>query len=310
MSKRVKYAIAGSAVLAVVLILTWLTAGGELSVLDTRGSIAAQQRDLMYAAVGLMLLVVIPVFALTFHIAWKYRAGNKHARYTPDWDSDRRLEAIWWGFPTLIIAILSVIIWQSSHALDPYKPLASHDRTMTIQVVALQWKWLFIYPDQNIASVNYLRLPHDVPVRFDITADAPMNSFWIPQLGGQVYAMSGMKTQLHLVADEPGNFRGVSANLSGSGFADMHFIAEATGQAEFDAWVQSVRQAPDALSLQAYDELARPSRELQTFRFSSTEPDLHTKIVEKYDGHGAGTYGQTGGDHQQPARKGGDHEGH
>lgn len=287
MSKRVQYAIGGSVVLAVVLLLTWLTAGGHLAVLDAKGSVAAQQRDLIYLAVGLMALIVIPVFALTFYVTWKYRAGNQRATYMPDWDGNRKLEAIWWGFPTLIILILSVIIWQSSHALDPYRPLAASagDKPpLAVQVVALQWKWLFIYPEQGIASVNHLQLPEDRPVRFEITADAPMNSFWIPQLGGQVYAMAGMITQLHLVADEPGTYRGSSANLSGEGFADMNFVAVATSQSEFDDWVESVRQSPNQLSREAYDKLAKPSRHSIVTSYASTEPGLHTTIVGKYAG--------------------------
>ncbi len=242
MSKRVLYTVLGLLVAVATLAIVWLASGNHFAVLDAKGSIAAQQRDLMLIATGLMLLIVVPVFALTIHIAWTYRAGNDKAEYRPDWDSNRKLEAIWWGFPALIILGLSVIIWNSSHSLDPYRPIASDTRPLKVQVVALQWKWLFIYPEQDIASVNYLRLPEDVPVSFELTADAPMNSFWIPQLGGQVYAMSGMATRLHLIANEQGTFQGSSANLSGEGFAAMRFVTEATSTGEFNDWVRTVQR--------------------------------------------------------------------
>lgn len=292
MNKRFRYALGGAGVLTAVLGLTWAAAGGTVAVFDTRGIIADQQRDLIYIAVGLMALIIIPVFALTFHIAWKYRAGNAagQRRYAPDLAGNRRLEAIWWGFPALIILLLSAIIWQTSHSLDPFRPLAATavngQPPLKVQVVALQWKWLFIYPEQNIASVDHLQLPVSRPVEFEITADAPMNSFWIPQLGGQVYAMAGMTTKLHLRADQPGTYRGSSANLSGEGFADMDFVAVADNQAGFDAWVQAVKTGANRLDRPAYDELAKPSKGNPVTTYASTEPYLHTTIVGKYGSHG------------------------
>jgi cytochrome o ubiquinol oxidase subunit 2 len=232
-----------------------------------------------------MMLIVVPVFALTIHIAWKYRASNSKARYTPDWDHHGMLEAIWWGFPTAIIMVLSAIIWQSSHTLDPFRPIAAEKDTLTIQVVALQWKWLFIYPQQDIATVNYVKLPQNKPVRFDITADAPMNSFWIPQLGGQVYAMSGMRTSLHLLATKQGDFRGRSANLSGAGFADMQFVASSIATNDFDNWVQGVKHQTNRLSLTEYNRLAQPSRQNILASYASTDAGLQATIIDKYSGH-------------------------
>ena len=206
----------------------------DSAVLDPKGIIALKERDLMYVSTLLMLIVVIPVLILTFAICLRYRASNKEAEYTPKWDFDFLAEAIWWGFPCFIVIILSVVTWYSSRDLDPYKPMSSKIKPVRIQVVALPWKWLFIYPEQNIASVNFFQFPEQVPINFEITADAPMNSFWIPQLAGQIYAMPGMNTKLHLSAEEPGDFRGSSANLSGEGFSGMTFIARASSQTEFD----------------------------------------------------------------------------
>lgn len=266
-----------------------LASRGNFAVLNAKGAIAAEQKELMIVATVLMLLIIVPVFALTFHIAWKYRASNtKKVAYTPDWASNYKLEALWWGFPTLIIAILSVMIWQSSHSLDPFKPLASNVKPLTIQVVALQWKWLFILPEQGIASVNYLQVPEDTPLNFEITADAPMNSFWVPQLGGQVYAMSGMTTKLHLIADEPGAYRGSSANLSGEGFSDMDFTVRAGSPAEFDRWVAQVKADGENLNLGSYANLALPAVAKDTPSFGSTAEDLHSTIVNKYAAPGGG----------------------
>lgn len=244
-------------VLAVVLGLV-LMYSGDIAVLNPKGWIALEERDLMLIAILMMLIVVIPVFVLTIVIAWEYRASNK-AEYSPDWDYSFLAEALWWGFPCAIIFVLSIITWKSSHTLDPYKPLETDAKPLTIQVVALQWKWLFIYPEQNIATVNFLQFPEQVPINFEITADAPMNSFWIPQLGGQIYAMPGMRTKLHLIANEAGSFRGCSANISGAGFSGMTFIAKASSESDFKSWVEMVKQSPSLLGKKEYEALAAPS---------------------------------------------------
>ncbi len=254
-----------------------------ISVLDPGGVVAARERDLIITAVALGLLVVIPVFIMTFGIVWKYRDG-RGARYTPDWDHNVIAESIWWGLPCLIILLLSVITWNSSHQLDPFKPLASTVKPITIQVVALPWKWLFIYPQQNIATVNYLQFPEQTPVRFEITADAPMNSFWIPRLGGQIYAMAGMSTELHLMADGPGSYRGSSANLSGRGFAGMKFIAQSTSSQDFSTWIDNVKQSPQILDLPAYNKLSRPSENNKPASYAYSDPALYDSIIQKYLG--------------------------
>jgi cytochrome o ubiquinol oxidase subunit 2 len=265
-----------------VALLIWLAAGSTVAILQPKGIIAEQQRDLLVFATLLSLVVIVPVYALTVMIAIRYRRGNKKATYAPDWDHSRKLEAIWWGVPIVIILILSVVTWQSSHALDPFKPLSSNNNPVTIQVVALEWKWLFIYPEQNIATINYIQFPEDTPINFVITADAPMNSFWIPELGGQVYAMNGMKNKLHLQANAPGTFKGSSANLSGEGFAAMKFTAESTKQVDFSQWVLDSKKASETLDKQRYAELSKPSKGSDQRVYGNVDGGLYDSIVMKY----------------------------
>ncbi|MET1033031.1 MAG: ubiquinol oxidase subunit II, partial [Candidatus Saccharimonadales bacterium] len=270
------------AVLAAALLLL---RGNNFAVLDPKGPIAQEQFNLIIFTSLLSLIVVVPVFVLTFYIVWKYRAGrvdNKKAAYSPEWDHSRTAETIWWLVPLMLIAVLAVITWITTHKLDPYRPIVSDKKPITVQVVALQWKWLFIYPEQKIASVNYLQFPKDTPINFEITADAPMNSFWIPQLGGQVYAMAGMQTKLHLQAAEIGEFKGSSANISGEGFAGMKFSAWATSQQEFDEWVESTRQAPYALTMSEYDALAKPSENNPPSFYTSPDAKLYDTVMMKY----------------------------
>lgn len=255
--------------------------GADIAVLNPKGLIALKERNLLVLALLLMMIVVIPVFILTIYISWKYKEGHS-GKYDPDWDYHRVVEWIWWGVPCLIVAALGWITWVSSHELDPYKPLDHEEKPITIQVIALQWKWLFLYPEQNIATVNFVQFPENTPISFEITADAPMNSFWIPQLGSQIYAMPGMKTKVHLIADAAGEFRGSSANLSGEGFASMVFTAKATSKADFDQWVQTVQQSSNGLSLQEYNELAEPKGNAPVAFYSLKEPDLYNQVVMKY----------------------------
>jgi cytochrome o ubiquinol oxidase subunit 2 len=216
MSRKYKFIIAGLLLAAIIALAVVYFHSVNIAVLDPKGTVGEQEKHLMLFALGLSLIVVIPVFTLLFTFAWRYRASNHHyknRKYSPDWDHSIILETVWWLIPTVLIAILSVTAWNSSHQLDPYRSLASSKQPLTIQVVALDWKWLFIYPQQGVASVNFVQFPANQPVRFQITADAPMNSFWIPQLGGQIYAMPGMATELNLSADQNGNYYGSSAHI-------------------------------------------------------------------------------------------------
>ena len=176
----------------------------NIAVLEPKGFIGVKEKDLIITSVLLMLIVVIPVFGMTIFFSWKYREGNPKAKHAPNWEHNAIAEYCWWGIPFIIITCLAVITWKSSYDLSPFKPLKSDQKPITIQAVALQWKWLFIYPEQEIATVNYIKFPVNTPIHFEITADAPMNSFWIPQLGGQIYAMPAMRSQLNLIADEKG----------------------------------------------------------------------------------------------------------
>ena len=254
----------------------------QLAILNPKGIIALQEYRLIILAVVLMLVAVIPVYILTFTIAWKYRAGNKKAKYSPNWDHDNKLDFIRWALPTAIIMILAIMTWKTSHQLDPFQPIPSNVKPITIQVVALQWKWLFIYPEQNIATINLVQFPLNTPVHFELTADAPMNSFWIPQLGGQMYAMAGMVTQLNLMADEVGEFDGSAAEINGRGFAGMRFVAKSTQPADFNAWVNSTQQLSSPLTFDTYNNLALPSENNPQLAYSSVDKDLYNQIIMKF----------------------------
>lgn len=261
---------------------------GASTVLNPEGQIAERQKDLIVFASLLSLIVVLPVFVLTIFIATRYREGNKKARYEPDWDRNLALETTWWAIPTALIVILSVITWRTTHELDPFKPLASNTTPITIQVVALDWKWLFIYPEQGIATVNYFQFPENTPIDFQITADAPMNSFWIPALGGQIYAMSGMSTQLHLIANETGTYRGSSANISGAGFAGMKFTAQSTTNGEFTDWVRQIKATASPIGMADYTELSEPSRDEPEALYALKEPDLFNQVLAQFALTGSG----------------------
>lgn len=277
-----------------VLLFAFLMRGRTIAILQPAGTIAEQQRNLIIFASILGLVVIVPVFILLAFILWRFRDGNVKAKYRPNWDGSRKLETIWWGIPIVIILILAVVTWNTSHSLDPYQPLESSTKPLRIQVIALQWKWLFIYPDQQIASVNYVQIPEDTPVNFEITSDAPMNSFWIPQLGGQVYAMSGMSTQLHLMADNPGSYNGVSANISGEGFAGMKFTVDAVSNADFDNWVQQTASGNSRLDQTTYQKLAQPSSNEPVTLFAASEPGLYDSVIRRYMGHGSDSADHSG----------------
>ncbi|MGF7229365.1 MAG: ubiquinol oxidase subunit II [Candidatus Saccharibacteria bacterium] len=282
MKKKYKIAIFVLLFLGAIALLGVYLRGVNVQILNPAGTIGQKERHLIIFAAALSSVVVIPVFTLLFVILWRYRAGNKNATYLPDWDRNALFESIWWLVPTGLIVILSVITWNSSHQLDPYRAISSNVKPLHVQVVALDWKWLFIYPDQNIATVNYLEVPVNTPVSFQITSDAPMNSFWIPQLGGQIYAMPGMSTQLQLMASKVGSYNGSSANISGVGFAGMKFKTRAVNEGDFDTWVESARHSPLQLSQTMYDGLAKASQNNAPATYASVQQNLYVTIVMKY----------------------------
>ena len=273
-------------IILVVLIFLAISAkylhDSNIAVLNPKGTIAYQERQLIIYAVLLALIVVIPVFTLLGVFAYRYRETNTKAKYSPELDGNKIAETIWWVVPSAIILVLGIIAWNSSHTLDPYKAISSNKKPITIQVVALDWKWLFIYPKQNIATVNFFQVPMQTPINFQITSDAVMNSFWIPQLGGQIYAMPGMSTQLHLMASGVGSYSGVSANISGEGFAGMTFTAKSSSDSSFNNWVNSVKKMPQALTQASYSKLAQPSQNVAPIYYSSSTSSLYDTIIDKY----------------------------
>ena len=215
--------------------------GGDLVLLNSKGPVAAGQSNLMMTAIYLMLLVVIPSAIMALWFGWKYRASNKDADYQPTWSHSTAIEIVVWGIPVIIICILAWLTWWGSHKYDPYRPLESEKAPLTVQVIAEQFKWIFIYPEQNIATVNELRFPEQTPVSLRLTSNFTMNSFFIPALSGQIYAMAGMQTHLNVLADNTGEFRGFSSNYSGYGFSQMRFKAHSVTQADFEQWVTAVK---------------------------------------------------------------------
>lgn len=276
-----KFLRAFSALLSFGLMLV-LTGCQKVIMLDPKGAIAADEKELFLTALFLMLLIVVPVIFLTLFIARKYRASNTKAKYAPNWGHSTILEMIWWSIPCIIIVILAAYTLVSTRALDPYKPLDSKAKPVIIEVVALNWRWLFIYPEQHIATINYVQFPINTPVTFLITSDAPMNSFQIPQLAGQIYAMPGMQTKLHLISNTVGDYAGFSANLSGEGFADMKFVAHVSSQADFNNWVNTVKKSNKNLTMASYNKLALDSKDEHVQYFSSVTKDLFKNVIMKY----------------------------
>lgn len=256
-----------------------LLGGCNMEILSPKGDIGAQEKTLLFTATGLMLIVVIPVIIMILTFAWKYRASNTKADYQPKWAHSTAIEVVVWTVPCIIVAILAVITWRSTHALDPYKPLVSEHKPVTIEVVSLDWKWLFIYPEYDIATVNEIAFPVDVPVNFRITSASVMNSFFIPQLGSQIYSMAGMETKLHLNAREPGTYSGISANYSGAGFSGMRFKAIATSQEGFDNWVKEAKASGASLTPAVYQELTKRSERNPVVKYASVPPSMFDYIL-------------------------------
>lgn len=266
-------------------------------VLDPAGDVARQQGDMVMISTVLMLLIIVPVMGLTAWFAWRYRASNTQARYEPDWDHSTQLELVIWAAPLLIIISLGALTWVGTHLLDPYRaigrvdaetPVHPDEKPLEVEVVALDWKWLFIYPEQGIATVNELVVPTDRPLRFKITASSVMNSFYVPAMAGQIYAMPGMETKLHAVMNEPGQYVGFSANYSGAGFSNMRFPTHAVSEANFESWVSQVKAGDTvhgtgdsgALDRKSYLELEKPSEKVPAMHFASVAPDLYGAILD------------------------------
>jgi cytochrome o ubiquinol oxidase subunit 2 len=250
-------------------------------VLHPKGDIGIADKSILIDSLAIMLAIVVPTILAIFAFAWWYRASNAKATYLPDFEYSGRIELVVWSIPLMVIILLGGVAWIGSHQLDPAAPLTSDTQTrpLEIQVVSLDWKWLFIYPDQRVASVNRLVMPAGVPVHFSLTSASVMNAFFIPQLGSMIYTMNGMRTQLNLRANEAGTYRGVSSNFSGDGFPDMHFAVEALPETQFKAWVDATHQEGATLDAGSYVQLARQSVPANPISYGAVDPALFQEIV-------------------------------
>jgi len=262
-----------------------------VGVLDPQGPVAAAERLILMNATAIMLVVVIPVILMTLAFAWWYRASNTRAAYTPDWAYSGKIELVVWSIPAMVVILLAGVTWIGAHELDPRAKLDSGRAPLTVEVVSLDWKWLFIYPELNVATVNELVLPTGVPVKFMLTSATVMSAFFVPQLGSQIYTMPGMTSQLNLMADHPGDFAGLSSHFNGNGFADMHFIVHALSPGQFQSWLAATQAGAAAagaggavsvgvLDLRAYDKLAQPDNRVGAQIYRSIVPDLFDHIVQ------------------------------
>jgi cytochrome o ubiquinol oxidase subunit II len=253
----------------------------QTGVLDPQGPIAAAELLLLLNSTAIMLVVVVPVILATLGFAWWYRSSNPRASRGPDWAYQGAVEFVVWSIPALVVILLSGVNWIGAHQLDPRTPIPADAKPLQVEVVSLDWKWLFIYPDQGIAAVNQLVVPAGTPVRFRLTSGTVMNSFFVPQLGSQIYTMAGMTTHLNLLADQPGDYPGLSANFSGDGFSDMRFIVKAVPVGDFEGWVAQARGSGSALDDAGYGELATPSHAVPPTTYRSVDPKLFERIVDQ-----------------------------
>jgi len=284
--KRIKYALVILAILSASLALYFVLSSKHALILHPKGPIARGELELIKTNTLLMLIVIVPTLLTLFLTVWKYRAKNKKAKYEPEGTSKVFQEVILWVIPSAVIAVMAVTTWKATYKLDPYKPIDSDIKPLEIQVVALNWKWLFIYPEQGIATVNFVQFPARVPIHFTLAADgSPMNSFWLPQMSGQIYAMTGMVTPLHIMADEPGVYTGRASEINGEGYANMTFIAKSTAGPDFEDWVARVKESPLLLNGAIYNDLLKPSQKHPITLYSYVEKDLFHNIVMKYMMH-------------------------
>jgi cytochrome o ubiquinol oxidase subunit II len=279
MKRKVHFGLFGLSLLCAAGLLAGCS---SIILFDPKGPIGDAERVVILVAIGLMLIVVIPVFVMSFLFSRKYRASNTKALYTPKWSYSAKIDLVIWLVPVAIVTGLGILAWTQTHRLNPYSPITPGTDPVKVEVVSLDWKWLFIYPDHRIATVNELVFPAKVPLSFSITSDTVMTSFFIPQLGSQIYAMAGMRTRLHLLADEPGVYLGQNQQFSGRGFSYMNFNAIALPRGQFEAWVQKTRQSSNKLDLARYEELEKPSVGHPVTYFSSVMPNLFDHILRKY----------------------------
>lgn len=260
-------------------------------VLDPQGPIASAERMILLNSTTIMLVVVVPVIALTLAFAWWYRASNTRAAYEPNWSESGRIEFVVWSIPAMVVLLLAGVAWTSSHDLDPARRLSSNAKPVQIEVVSLDWKWLFIYPDSNVATLNQVVVPSGVPIEFLLTSTNVMNAFWVPQLGTQIYTMPGMTTHLYLLADHDGDYAGLSSNFSGDGFSDMRFVVHAVSAAEFSSWLGTAHATGETLDAGAYSQLAGARSDVSVKTYGDVERGLFERIERESIGTPAGQRG-------------------
>jgi cytochrome o ubiquinol oxidase subunit 2 len=253
--------------------------GVTAAVLDPGGPIGQADRIILIDSLAIMLAIVVPTILATVVVAWWYRAGNARARYLPDWSFSGSIELVVWAIPFMVVILVGGVTWIGSHQLDPARPLDSKTPPLAIQVVSLDWKWLFIYPQQNVASVNQLVVPAGVPLHFTLTSASVLNTFFVPQLGSMIYTMNGMATELNLQADRPGTFHGLSGHFSGAGFSDMHFEVRALPAEQFTTWAAAARGVGPQLNASTYAGLAKPSVNAPVATYGSIDPTLFDRIL-------------------------------
>ncbi|MDA8561870.1 ubiquinol oxidase subunit II [Gammaproteobacteria bacterium] len=273
-------------IFSIVAVVASLTGCKELmlGILNPKGIVALEERKLFFDTLALMLIVVIPVIIMSFAFIYHYRASNNNRDYKPNWSHSFFLEAIWWAIPCVIIVVLAVMTWNKTHELDPYAQIKGYDKKpMVVQVIALPWKWLFIYPEQGIATVNYLQIPVNKQVEYQITADnVAMSAFFIPQLGSQIYAMGGMRTKLHLVANHEGEFDGLNTQYNGHGFSEMHFLVKAVTDKDMQKWIKKIKFSSKPLTESTYSNLLLPSTANKPQYFSGVDSKLFENVILTY----------------------------
>ena len=295
---------------AIIGLFIFVTQGREIPVLNPSGTIAQQQYILILITVGLGFFVVVPVFILLFAIGWRYRAGNKKAKYDPELEGNKALEILWWGIPCLIILALAIITYISTHALDPYKELESDRKPVKVQVIALKWNWLFIYPEYNAATLNYMNIPEDTPINLEITSDAPMNTFWVPALAGQVYAMSGMSSKLHLMADSTGSYNGATTNISGEGYSTLRFKVYSMNEKDFTKWSKDAGASKTMLTSESYEKISDYTEYKEETTYMLMDATLYSDVIMKYmHSENQQTAGKNQEESHQSASDHSDHEG-
>jgi cytochrome o ubiquinol oxidase subunit 2 len=265
----------------------WL-ASCQTAVLDPRGPVGGAERTILLDSLAIMLAIVVPVIVGVLGFAWWFRAGNRRATFLPTWAYSGRLELITWSIPVLVILFLGGMTWVGSHELDPAEPLKSAAKPIEVQVVSLDWKWLFIYPESGVASVNRLVVPAGTPIHFSLTSASVLNSFFVPQLGSMIYTMNGMSNQLNLQADAPGVYAGLSAHYSGDGFSNMHFDVQAVPGAQFSQWIAAAKAQGPVLDEPGYGRLSRQSSNVAPFTYRATDPGLYQRIVAQRIAPGPG----------------------